>query len=69
MPVTTSKTLKESQGQMCHDCGKRTKLARWQGGKGWVCPDCDPRENLVTLADPDAPVDRGEGAPKPEAEA
>jgi hypothetical protein len=62
MSITTTESLnREHQGQVCHVCTKRSALCRWKDGTGWLCPDCDPRENLVTLVDDDRPVDRGRG--------
>lgn len=61
MPITTTKSLTENQGQVCHVCARRSRLCRWADGAGWLCPDCDTRKSLVTLAPDDAPVDRGRG--------
>lgn len=60
MPVTTSESLRENQGQMCNVCTKRSPLCTKMGA-AWVCPDCDPREHPIKLMPADAPVERGRG--------
>lgn len=62
MPITTFDKLQKNAGQMCSLCKRRMPLARWLDGTGFICSECDTRPNLITLADDDEPVTRGEGA-------
>ena len=59
MAVTTSESLKSNQGQMCARCAKRSPLCQWLDGAGYLCSDCDPRDQMVTVVDEDVPVERG----------
>lgn len=55
---TTTRTLAESQGEMCSVCKQRVPLVYFADGIGRVCPDCDPkrsRAHLVEIVTDDTP--------------
>jgi uncharacterized protein YlaI len=61
MPITTTESMRTNRGQMCAECKQRVAVCRYKDGQGWLCPDCDPREQLVREVDEATPVDRGKG--------